>query len=345
MHKIFLPIDTKSLYFNILNDNAKGHTCTVATPIKQRKSVNQDLMEIYKIPKQIDFETNPDLIKELTKNSKSIVRINNVFVFENIKVNGRPVNLDSSFCFYIKEEIDKTRAQFGRIKLHYPLSLKFIDLNIDNRRILNAISDMLNGYAFIVEGFEYCFDDDSLNFNVLVVGYTNIPYSKVFINNKGVGNKYSTLIKNYFDLYDTEIIPLRKKYGENISTSNFNKYMEEGKKKAKELVFKYLSSNQNFSKIVFYNLRDISEDYPYSLFDFQYYINGVVHYALVFGTYSNIKYFNLTSFQNQFINLFDEVSIFLVTDIDGLNNIYEIDRARLKNYSAQMNVVRFIEGD
>lgn len=344
MHKITLPIDTKSLYYNILNDNEKGHTCTVATPIKQGKSINQDLLEIYKIPKQIDFEAYPDLINELTKNSKSIVRINNVFVFENIKVNGTPISLDSSFCFYTKEEIDKTRAQFGRIKLHYPLTLKYADLKIDNRKIINAISDMLNGYAFIVEGFEYCFDDDSLNFNVLIVGYTNIPYSKVFINNKGVGNKYSTLIKNNFDLYDTEIIPLRKKYGESISTSNFNEYMEEGKKKAKELVLQYISSNRCSYENDFHDIRDISEDYPYALFDFQYYKSGVLHYALVFGTYSKVKYFNLTSFQNQFIHLFDDVSVFLVTDIDGSNNIYEIDKSELENYSVQMNVVRFVEG-
>ena len=87
MHKIILPIDTKSLYYNVLNDNIKGHTCTVATPIKQGKSINPLLREVYRIPEQIDFEKHEDLIKELTKNSKSIVKINNVFVFEKLKVN------------------------------------------------------------------------------------------------------------------------------------------------------------------------------------------------------------------------------------------------------------------
>lgn len=345
MHKITLPIDTKSLYYNILNDNTKGHTCTVATPIKQGNSVNQNLCEIYKIPKQIDFESYPRLVNELTKNSKSIVRINNVFVFEKIKVNDVFLEIDSSFCFYTKEEIDRTRAQFGRIKLHYPMTLKYDDLKINNRRIINAISDRLNGYAFIVESFEYCFDDDSLNFNVLIVGYSNIPYSKVFINNKGVGNKYSTLIKNNFDLYDTEIIPLRKKYGEGVSTVNFDTYMEEGKNKAKKIVLKYLLSRNVTNEETTLTIRDISEDYPYALFDFQYYQNGRIHYALIFGTYSKVKYFNLTSFQNQFINLFDEVSIFLVTDIDGLNSIHEINKKELKNYCVQMNVVRFVEGE
>ena len=42
MTKIRLPIDLKSLYYNIFNDNEKGHTCTVATPLKQGKSVNTE---------------------------------------------------------------------------------------------------------------------------------------------------------------------------------------------------------------------------------------------------------------------------------------------------------------
>ena len=33
-----LFIDTKSLYFNIKNDNASGHTATIATPLKQYNS-------------------------------------------------------------------------------------------------------------------------------------------------------------------------------------------------------------------------------------------------------------------------------------------------------------------
>lgn len=57
MQKIILPIDTKSFYFNIKNDNATGHTATVATPIKQGNSINEKLIQVYKIPMQIDFQT------------------------------------------------------------------------------------------------------------------------------------------------------------------------------------------------------------------------------------------------------------------------------------------------
>ena len=336
MHKILLPIDTKSLYYNILNDNLKGHTCTVATPIKQGNAINPFLSEIYKIPKQIDFEKSEDLIRELSKNSKSIIKINNVFVFDKLKINGHPLNVDSNFCMFTKEEIDSGRAQFGRIKLHYPLSIKNAYYSIDNRKVINAISDFLFGYAFLVESFEYDFDDDSLNFNVLLVGYSGIPYSKVFINNKGVGNKYIQDIRNYIDLYDSEIIALRQKYGLDVSTKNFNDYLEKGRLIAKEIVKNHLE------QIGASLIRDVSDEYPYSLFDIQYYLNGEIQYCLVFATYTRKKYFNLSSYQNQFINCFSNSSIALVTDVDGDNNVNVITREDIKNYSVLMDVVRFV---
>lgn len=33
MRKIYIPIDNKSLFINIFNDNRSGHTPTVCTPI------------------------------------------------------------------------------------------------------------------------------------------------------------------------------------------------------------------------------------------------------------------------------------------------------------------------
>lgn len=337
MHKILLPIDTKSLFYNVLNDNTKGHTCTVATSIKQGKSINPLLKEVYRIPEQIDFEKHDLLIKELTKNSKSIVKINNVFVFEKLKVNGQKLIVDANYCIYTKEEIDKSRAQFGRIKLHYPLSIKYETLNIDNRKVINAISDFLHGYAFIVESFEYDFDDRSLNFNILLAGYSNIPYSKIFINNKGVGSKYNKIVKNHFDMYDTEIISLRKKYTDQVSTENFIEYIESGLSISKNIIKEHLI-NTGATKV-----RDVSVEYPYSLFDFQFYINNTIHYAIVFSTYTKSKYFNLSIWQNQFINTFDNVVIYLVTDVGEQNNIIKITKEELMDYSVMMNSVRFIK--
>ena len=49
MQRILLPIDTKSLFLNIFNDNESGHTATVSTPIKQGNSTNERLMQIFKM--------------------------------------------------------------------------------------------------------------------------------------------------------------------------------------------------------------------------------------------------------------------------------------------------------
>ena len=139
MQRIVLPIDTKSLFLNIFNDNESGHTATVSTPIKQGNSTNERLMQIFKIPKQIDFNLKPKLIDELIKNSKSQIKINNVFIFDKISVNGNVIDTENTFFgMYIKEEVDPKKVQFGRIKLHYPLSLKFEDddINIDNKYII-----------------------------------------------------------------------------------------------------------------------------------------------------------------------------------------------------------------
>ena len=337
MHKIILPIDTKSLYYNVLNDNIRGHTCTVATPIKQGNSTNAFLKDIYKIPEQIDFEKHENLIVELTKNSKSIVKINNVFIFKKIKVNGQKLNVDANYCMYVKEEIDKSRAQFGRVKLHYPLSIKYEPLNINNRKVINAISDCLNGYAFIVESFEYDLEDGYLNFNALLVGYPNIPYSKIFINNKGVGSKYNKKVKNYFDIYDSEIISLRKKYLDQVSIDNFIEYVESGFKNAKQIVEQYLQIN-GAKKI-----RDVSEQYPYSLFDFQYYLSNIIHYAIVFSTYTKLPYFDLSSWQNQFVNTFENIDIYIVTEIGDKCNLVKVDKSNLNEFSVMINSIRFIK--
>ena len=62
--KINLPIDTKSLFMNILNDNESGHTATVSTPIKQRNALDEKLNQVFNIPKQFDFHSKPKMIDD-----------------------------------------------------------------------------------------------------------------------------------------------------------------------------------------------------------------------------------------------------------------------------------------
>ena len=109
------------------------------------------------------------------------------------------------------------------------------------------------------------------------------------------------------------------------------------------VVMGFTNSVRNLGALNFINIRDISSEYPYSLFDFQCYINGTIHYAIVFSTYTISIYFNLSSWQNQFINTFDNVEIFLVTDVGDKNNIIKINKNDLMEFSVMMNSVRFVK--
>ena len=51
---IRMPIDLKSLYLNIRNDNKTGHTPTVATPLRQGSPIHPEIAQIQNIP-----ETTP----------------------------------------------------------------------------------------------------------------------------------------------------------------------------------------------------------------------------------------------------------------------------------------------
>lgn len=337
MSKIRFSIDIKSLYCNIFNDNDKGHTCTVATPIKQGNSINPDLADIYKIPQQIDFQVHPDFISKLIKNSKSKVKINNVFVFDKIMVNNVLVKCDCNYCMFVKEEVDPLKAQFGRIKLHYPFSLKDEDLSIDNKKVFNTISEMLHNYAFIINSFDYDFESKYINFNAQIVGYNNIPYSKVFINNKGTGNKFSTIFNHYSDCYDYEIVYLKKKYGDEVNPNTFNGYMEKCFDVAFDQVESYLEC-KGCQDIV--NIRNL---YPYSLFDIQYVQNNELRYGILKGSLGKKIYVELSSERVRFFNLFNNSRIFVVTNCFDEPVVNELDSNRIEKFKVVVDAVRLIE--
>lgn len=343
MQKIILPIDTKSLYYNIKNDNASGHTATVATPIKQGNSINEQLNQIYKIPNQVDFQSKPDLINQLVKNSKSQIIITNTFIFNKISVNGNMIECDNKyFCIYIKEEVDPEKAQFGRIKMHYPISLKYDDedLEIDNRFIINQISKQLNDYAFIVNSFEYDFDESVLNFKVNIVGENQIPYSKVFLNNKGVGNKYTSIFNEMADSYDMEIISLRKLYDDGVDPENYNLYFMKHQEKAYDLIKNYLN-DMNYK-----NINSLGEVYPYSLYDIDYEDNGKTKYLQIYFTVTSNKYFNISSKRLQFLNDFSQnTKIILISSIvdNPVIDFYEL--SDVLSFSKSINSMMIKIGD
>lgn len=263
---IRLPIDIKSLYFNIKNDNEKGHTATVATPLKQGNSLHE-ISRIKNIPETVNEISREGIVSKISSKSRAEAKITNVYVFDKVSVNGIMLKNIPSYCIYIREETSETNVHFGRQKVHYPSSFSFEDeyIEINNRIVVNAISDALKNYAFIIEAFEYCTETGVLNFDALIVGEKNIPYSKVFINRRGAGNKFTSIFTDSADTYDTEILALREKFGyDKVTPENYSDYVDKNSLKANSMVIEYLKINKAE------NIRNLNEEYPYSLYDIGY---------------------------------------------------------------------------
>lgn len=333
---IRLPIDTKSLYFNIKNDNSSGHTPTVATPLK--KACGNDKVEnILTIKnKEINISSKNNLIELLVKHSKSKVLIKNMYVFDKLMVNGKCILIDCSFGCYIKEEIDDTKVQFGRLKLHYPSKLIYSDddVDINNKKVYKAISEKLNNYAFIIRAFEYFPETDVLNFDALIVGENDIPYSKVFINEKGAGNKFNVIFNENADDYDREIVALRRKYGDIVNPYNYLEYIKDIKNIAFDLIKAKLKVK----------IECISDQFPYSLFDFCYKTKGITKYGILRTTATRNNYFNLSFMQQAFMMRYaEDVNIFLVSNVfdSPCLRIFKYDD--LSNLQMSINSIKYEE--
>lgn len=339
MSIIRLPIDIKSLYFNIKNDNQKGHTATVATPLKQGTSVHEELSKIYNIPEAISSISREELISNILAKSRAQAKIIGVYVFKNISVNGVHINCQNAFCMYVREETDINNVHFGRQKVHYPMSLVYedTDVSINNRNVIRAISEHLHGYAFLVEAFEYDTDTQNLNFDIIIVGEYNIPYSKVFINKRGVGNKFSSHFAEISDVYDAEIISLREKYGyDAVSPENFSEIMGNNNDTALALAVEYIFG------LGAQNIRVLKEEYPYSLFDIQYTDNGSRKYVIVKQTATKVKYFSLPIAKIQFCNDFtNEATVLLITDICGRPHISTYTISELNTLNKSINSITY----
>ena len=312
---IRLPIDIKSLYMNIKNDNKTGHTATVATPLKQGASIHEDLAKILDIPENIGQATREELTGMILSKSRAEAIIPHIYVFDRLLVNGEPIEDVPYFCMYIREETSPTNVHCGRQKVHYPPSLNFEDedIEIDNKRVMNAVSQKVHNYAFIVEAFEYDTEAKSLNFDVLVVGENGIPYSKVFLNKKGVGNKFTAAFSETVENYDMEIIALREHLGyENVGPDNFTLIQEQNNKNAIQRVMAYLE------KLGKKDIRCLVEDYPYALYDLEIRDNYKKEYVIVRNTSTKLTYFTLPYGKIRFcMDYKDKVHVVLVKDING----------------------------
>lgn len=341
MSVIHLPIDIKSLYFNIKNDNEKGHTATVATPLKQGASVHENLSKIHYVPHNINDYSRDSLIGHILSKSRAEAIITDVFVFDSITVNGLAVECDSSFCIYIREETNPQNIHCGRQKVHYPLSLKYSDsdIEINNKRVITAVSEVLHDYAFIVEAFEYNTETNTLNFDATIVGENGLPYSKIFLNKRGVGNKFSSVFNEFADTYDAEIIALRDHFGyDNVTPDNYMEIVNQNKTLALQTVEKILLDN-GYSRI-----RKLAEEYPYALYDIEYYEENQKKFVIIRFTSTKTKFFSLPYNKIKFSNDYDDVKIALVTDINGSPCVYWYTIGELNRMNKMINSITYSIG-
>ena len=339
-----LPIDTKSLYLNIKNDNEAGHTATVATPLKQGASYKKDLGQILKIPEKIDPISREKLIEHIMAKSRAEVIIPKICLFKNISVNGEIINTKDYYCIYVREETSSENVHYGRQKVHYPMSLSFSDENIciNNKNVIKQISEKLSNYAFLVNAFEYNTETEILNFDITIVGPENIPYSRVFINQRGAGSKYSkSFIESFaetFDNYDTEIVALRNFFGyENVDLYSYSDLISKCRVKAINLV------NHHLQKNGFDNVRSISVDYPDSLYDIECQHESKKIFFIVYATSTKNKKVVMSIDKINFLNIFpNNVKIALVTNVFDDARIFIFSS---KQYAETKKQIRSISVD
>ena len=341
MSAFTFELDTKSFFFNIENDNEKGHTATVATVLKQGNSTNPALTLFETSSSNVPL-TCSGLIDECTKNSKSVVKINNLLVFDKIYLNGKKLETDAEFCLYLKEEIDPSRYQFGRIKLHYPTSLKYQDFqySIDNREVISAISEQLHDYAFLISKIELFDEPGKINFISTLIGEKDIPYSKVFLNYKGdASRKFTQAFNEIADNYEIEAPKMREKRIPGIETIDPITYPFAYDYCKQVAISRFLQSlpENGISEV-----QDHTATYPYDICDIELNENGEKRYFVVYFTTTKQEYFFLSAIKSELIFDFeDEAFVILVRDVLSPNPI--IDRYGVNELRAMQKELEVIK--
>ena len=112
MKELKFKISETSLRYGIYNNYKKGHTASVETELNQSKNQKRwrnDILQLRKMNCRMDDDKIPsDLIDACSKNEKNKTNVTDIFIFNNILVNGEELNVKASYCMYIKEEISET---------------------------------------------------------------------------------------------------------------------------------------------------------------------------------------------------------------------------------------------
>ncbi len=326
-NKIRFKIDEKSLFIGAYNDYQKGQTATVSTPLNQSKDKTKWRNDILELSNYNCNVNNPPemLIHRCQSASHSGNSIDNIFVFKNILIDGRKLNVDAEFAMYFKRETDeyitklngtKTKnTHLGRIKLHYPItfSYKGDGFNINNQAVLNEIMKQNGGFAYVVRGFEYFEDTKTLNFITSLIGPEGIPLSTVFRRQKGVGQKLmidpNKVVDNDYVVVVEQIPEIK---GANVSYELINKSRAENGKLGEEFIYNLLLDKLDADSELYHT----SLDFPQSPYDIEYIENGEKKYIEVKSTSGNKPIFNMSSGELKFMEKYkDSYKLYMVMNV------------------------------
>lgn len=367
MGNIRIKIDEKSLFYGIYNDFSRGQTATVHTPINQSKDENKwhrDIIELLEADPGLSSRNLPETLirKCLPKTtSQAESKIDNFYVFHNIYFDGVKLNTSVDFAFYIKEETSTTitnrhgilvpNTHLGRLKLHYPITLKFTTdgFNINNREVLSDILRQNGGFAFIVRGFDVNPKTGYINFLTSVVGEEGVRLSNVFMRAKGTGQKLliNSVDPSQLATFDESIIDevggminVKTTPSGEIDFDTLNKTRVENGKMGEEYVFNHLQ------KILGHPIQDpyhTSREYPTSPYDIEYIDGGVKKYLEVKSTSGKKKVFNMSEGERKFMDTYDEHYILiLLTDVRStFPNIFQYHRSEIMKMNKSYPSIRF----
>ncbi len=331
--KYIFRIDEKSLFYGIWNDFIKGQTATVHTPLNQSKDPEKWRKDIYAFIDNnggVDVKGLPAaLIDKCTKNTTSKAPTNLVkfYEFSKFALDGQPFEANTSFAFFVKEEIGKTiikrngkhseNTHYGRKKLHYPLSFAHVTdgFNINNKAVLNKILEVNGGFAFVVRGFDVDTATNTLNFKTIMVGPQGVPLSNVFKRKKGVGIKL--LVDNPSQDESFVISTKNLSKEENAAfVDTLQKIQETSRKngfEGEKYVFDHLDDFFDSKPV---EKEHISQKFPASPYDIECIVNGEKKYIEVKSTQDSKKCFYMSKGERRFMDKYRmNYLLILVTNV------------------------------
>ncbi|MEG1313914.1 MAG: DUF3883 domain-containing protein [Bacilli bacterium] len=354
-NKIRFKIDEKSLFLGTYNDFKKGQTVTVSTPLNQSKDQSKWKNDILELKNYNCNIVNPPamLIYKCQSASHSGNNIDNIFVFNNLLLDGVKINTTAQFAMYFKRETDEyihkqdgtkvVNTHLGRIKLHYPITFSFKSdgYNIDNLEVLDAIMEQNGGFSFVVRGFEYFEDIKTLNFITSLIGPSGIPLSTVFRRQKGVGQKL--MIDSEKVVNNDYIVVLEKNSqlneNTNISYEFINKSRYENGKLGEEFVYNLLLDKLDSGNELYHT----SLDFPQSPYDMEYIINDEKKYIEVKSTSGIKPVFNMSSGELKFMKKYkDSYTLYMVTEVkEAFPKVKEYTYSDIINMKKEYPSIRF----